>query len=263
MKKRRFLLLAAVLFLLAGCGNKTGDYFNGEVVSIEEKVLTVKPVSGETNASKTVTEAEEVCVRLDGFGIELIPGELAAGDRVRVLFNESSVRKDPVTIGIAFQVYRIEEDGSFTGVSQPLAEEISDDIAVFQRPDLIMIVNEASSVTLTPGTDEYSGIYYALKESWEEALNKEGRLEFFQLTRMDTEPEGLRLICCYNNHPKTWTMYGEGEGREISGTTYTFFPFSEGYMNMAVISEDGNYLESAYIVKIGNMKKVRELVQLY
>lgn len=264
MKKMNVVLLAVLILLLSGCGKKTESYFTGEVISIEERSVTVKPIkSDKTNAPKAVTKAEEVHVSLEGFGIKLLPGELTIGDTVRVLFNGDSVKTDPVTIGTAFQIYRVEENGEFTLVSKPIEAGVSDDIAILDEPDVMIVDNGEAAVSLEQGTEEYKKVYEALEKSWKEGLDGEGRLEFVMLEHLDHEPEGLKLTCHYDTHPKKWTMYGEGEGASIQGTAYTLFPYSEEYRNSAVISEGETYLDQAYIVKVGSMEELRTALEQY
>ena len=93
MKKIGYLLaLVWVVLMLFGCGRKGNGWFDAEVKAVDATKITVKPVDNpEAAASKTVKNADEVLLSLEGFGIEISSGELKKGDKIRVLFNEDGV----------------------------------------------------------------------------------------------------------------------------------------------------------------------------
>ena len=80
-------------------------YFNGEVIEVKEKSITVKP-DADSNESKS---ADRITVSLDVISEIPVPN-FNVGDRVRVIYNGEIAETYPASINKVFVIYLLGEN---------------------------------------------------------------------------------------------------------------------------------------------------------
>lgn len=138
-----------------------------------------------------------------------------------------------------------------------------DKMTTLEKPDYIKLSARGREYTLEPDTKDYTALYDVMKQGWEDSKANDGKLAFVLLAYLDKEPKDTLKVTYYYENPIKWTMYGEGEGREIWAHTYTFFPFDQEQSGHAVISENETYLKDAFIIDFRCTEELKELLSQY
>lgn len=91
-----------------GIGDNNGSFFNATVIELTDDTVTVKCIDGMDSG---FTNGDII-----SFGTEIVAKKglpaITAGDTVRIIYNDTSVKYDPLRIDIVFNVYLIDDDGN-------------------------------------------------------------------------------------------------------------------------------------------------------
>ena len=101
-KKKKFcFFFAFVLLLVGGCNEKSQNYFIGTILEITDNYFIVSPDDSEPirETSDNILVPKEV-VSANG-----VP-ELAAGERIQVVYNEMEQTDEGVIIDIVYAIYK-------------------------------------------------------------------------------------------------------------------------------------------------------------
>lgn len=101
MKKKLCMLFAIVLLLVGGCNEKSQNYFIGTILEITDNYFIVSPDDSEPirETSDNILVPKEV---VSANGVQ----ELAAGERIQVVYNEMEQTDEGVIIDIVYAIYK-------------------------------------------------------------------------------------------------------------------------------------------------------------
>lgn len=116
MKKISVIISLLLILLIMGCtkepkgSDKTQGYMNAIINEILEDEINVTPVDNENvNSDKKIINSKSVIINSNVIAAGGLP-ELKNGDKIRIVYNDSSVTEDPLKINIVFAVYLLDEN---------------------------------------------------------------------------------------------------------------------------------------------------------
>ena len=101
MKNKLCMLFAIVLLLVGGCNEKSQNYFAGTILEITDNYFVVSP-----DDSESIRETGDmVLVPKEVVSSNGIP-ELAAGERIQVVYNEMEQTDEGIIVDIVYAIYK-------------------------------------------------------------------------------------------------------------------------------------------------------------